>query len=142
MPKKGTRTEKEAKRRVVAAGTIAGKDTKAIAKAAGCTERHVLRLAREVETKFIVANALAPYREQLRKMAGKAVRVVDRAFLARKTDKADRMTQLRAVERFGDLLELASGDTRNVGRDADAGRHLVTWEEFVLIGRQRKEVVE
>jgi hypothetical protein len=139
---KGTRSQKDVKRRIVAAGAITGKRTSEIAKDANCSERHALRLAAETETKFIIANALSPYREQLRKMAGKAVRAVDRAFVARKTDKADHFTQLKAVERYGDLLELAAGDTRYLGKDADAGRHLVTWQEFILIGKQRREVVE
>jgi hypothetical protein len=68
------------------------------------------------------------------------VRAVERAFTAQKTDQADHFTQLRAVERYGDLLELAAGDTRNTGKDADNGRRMVTWTEFILIKRQREEV--
>ncbi|GEM_PF-5779303 len=137
---KGTKTEKELKRRKVAAGAIAGKNTDQIAQEAGCSRRHVLRLIHEQETKFIIANALHPYRDQLNRMAGAAVRAVERAFIAKKTDKADHFTQLRAVERYGDLLELAAGDTRNAGKEAEAGRRLVTWTEFVLIKKQRQEV--
>jgi hypothetical protein len=139
---KGTRTEKDAKRRIVAAGAIAGKSTADLAKAANCTERHVLRILHENETKFIIANALAPWRGELEKMAKKAINAVQRGFVAQKKDKADHIVQLRSVERYSDLLELAAGETRNTGKDAQAGRRLVTWQEFILIRRQREEVVK
>lgn len=138
MPR-GTKSEKAAKRILVAAGMVAGKKTKAIAQKAGCSERHVARLASEPETQFLIVEAMRPYRHQLRLMAKRAVAAVDRAFKAQKKTKADHFTQLRAVERYGDLLELAAGERKSEGKASGPGRCLVTWEEFLIIGRGRKE---
>jgi hypothetical protein len=138
MPK-GSKVEKAAKRRVVAAGAIAGKTTKAVAKKAGCSTRHVQRLAAEAETQDLIAEAMRPCRDQLRLMAKRAVNAVERAMKAQKKTKADHFTQLRAVERYGDLLELAAGDGKQDSLKSGKGRRLVTWEEFLIIGRGRTE---
>jgi hypothetical protein len=138
MPR-GTKTGREAKRRVVAAGAIAGAPAPKIAKKAGCSTRHVQRLANEPETQSLIAEAMRPVRDQLRLMAKRAVDAVERAMRAQKKTKADHFTQLRAVERFGDLIELAEGERRSDSRASGAGRRLVTWEEFLIIGKGRVE---
>ena len=105
----GTKSEKAARRRKVAGALVAGKPLGAAAQAAGCSKRHVQRLEREPETQFLIAEALRPHQKLLSKMAGKAIKAVERAFTARKTDGADRIVQLRAVERYGELMALAQG---------------------------------
>jgi len=135
----GTKTEKALKRRVVAAGAIAGKPTKAIAAKAGCSSRHVARLAAEAETQFLIAEAFRPQREKLRLMAKRAVSAVERGLKAQKKTKSDHVVQLRAVARYADLVELAAGNATSQSRESGKGRRLVTWEEFLVIGRGRTE---
>jgi hypothetical protein len=136
---KHTTKPAEKKRRVVAAGAIFGAAAKEIAKAAGCSERHVNRLAAQPETQFLIAKALEPYHAELRLMAKRAVAAVKRGMTAQKKTKADHFTQLRAVERFGDLMELAgTGQKNDVLAKSGKGRLLVTWEQFVEIGKGRK----
>jgi hypothetical protein len=134
-----SKNEKQAKRRAVAKGALAGKPLAAIAKAAGCSKRHVQRLEREPETQFLIVEALRPHRAVLTKMAGKALRVIERAFMARKTDGADRIVQLRAVERYHEMMDLAQGTAKPPDQE-DRGQ--VTWEEFVVMYRARKETHE
>jgi hypothetical protein len=131
----GSRAEKAAKRDVVARGVIAGRSTKAIARAAGCTERHVQRLADEPETQFLITELMRPHRRKLDKLATKAIAAVEKALAANKTDKADHTARLRAVERFGELAEMAQG----LAQAPPASDPTVTWEEFVVMYRSRKE---
>jgi len=134
----GTKSEKAARRRKVAGALVAGKPLGAAAQAAGCSKRHVQRLEREPETQFLIAEALRPHQKLLTKMAGKAIKAVERSLTARKTDGADRIVQLRAVERYGELMALAQGkETAAAERDG-----LVTWEEFVVLFRSRRETHE
>jgi hypothetical protein len=130
------KAEKQAKRRAVAKGALAGQPLGVVAKAAGCSKRHVQRLEREPETQFLISEALKPHRQQLARLAPKAIRVIERAFTARKTDGADRIVQLRAVERYRELMDLAQGTAKP---PTDAGSGMVTWEEFVVLWRGRKE---
>jgi hypothetical protein len=132
----GTRAAKDRKRRAVAGGVIAGLDSAGIAKAAGCKARYAQRLANDPETQFLIAEALAPHRAKLALMAQRAVYAVDTALLAKKTDKADHITRLRAVERYGDLLGLAQGKPREAAEE----RLQVTWEQFTLMYEKRTEV--
>ena len=138
MPK-GSKVEKAAKRRVVAAGAIAGKTTKAVAKKAGCSTRHVQRLAAEAETQDLIAEAMRPCRDQLRLMAKRAVNAVERAMKAQKKTKADHFTQLRAVERYGELLALAQGAKP---AEASGDGMQVTWEQFTVMYQARRERTE
>lgn len=135
---KGSRAAKEAKRRVVAAGVIAGKPTGEIARDAKCDARHVERLANEPATRFLIADAMAPHRERLTRLAGKAVAAVAGALGAKTTDKADHMARLRAVGRFGDLCKLAQGVEE---ADAASARQF-TWEEFLIVWRRRQGETE
>ena len=130
----GTRAGKESKRRTVAGGVIAGKDTAEIAKVAGCKPRHVQRLASEPATQFLITEMMGPHRERLAKMAKTAVNAVEKALIARKTDKSDHIVRLRAVERYGELLALAQG-----GKPAEASGDgtQVTWEQFTLMYERR-----
>jgi hypothetical protein len=130
----GTRAGKERKRRTVAVGVIAGQDTAEIAAAAGCQPRYVQRLANDPETQFLITEALAPHREKLQRMAARAVYSVNMALLAKRTDKADHMARLRAVERYGELLGLAQGGKP---QDAAADGAMVTWEQFTLMYEKR-----
>jgi hypothetical protein len=131
----GTKAQKAIKRRAVVKAALAGKPAAAVAKAAGCSKRHVQRLEREPETQFLIEQALRPHQKLLTTMAGKAIRAVERALTARKTDSADRIVQLRAVERFGELMALAQGKDRPEQHE----RGMVTWEEFLVLYKARKE---
>jgi hypothetical protein len=138
-----TKTEQAKKRRVVAAGTLAGAPAAKIAKVAACSERHVRRIAKEPETRFLIAQALEPFHDKLRGLAKKAVAAVERGMTAQKKTKADYFTQLRAVERFGDLVEMAAGDSDSSdSRHSGKGRNLITWEEFLDIAKNRKGTTE
>jgi hypothetical protein len=133
---KGSKGSKEAKRRVVARGVVAGKSTRTIAKEAKVSPRHVERLQAEPATKFLIATALAPHHKRITDLAGKAIAAVEGAFKAKTTDTADHMARLRAVGRFGDLARLAQGiETAEV-----EGANQVTWEQFLVIYGSRKVV--
>jgi hypothetical protein len=131
---KATKPEKEAKRRTVAKGVVAGKPTRAIAKKAGCTTRHVERLANEPETQFLITDALRPHHKKLAKLAGKAITAVTTALGAKRSDSADHVVRLRAIERYGDLLEFAQGKPKE-SQESDGAQF--TWEEFVLLYRRK-----
>jgi hypothetical protein len=135
----GSKSQNAAKRRVVAKGAIAGQPASAIAAEAGCSERHVRRLLAEPETQFLISDVMQPHREVLRLMAKRAVAAVERGMKAQKKTKADHFTQLRAVERYGELLELAEGERKPEGRKNEKGRNIVTWTELLEIARKRKE---
>lgn len=139
MPR-GTKAEKERKRRVVAEGIVAGKSSRAIAAEAGCDARHVQRLAEEPATQFLVTDILRPHRERLARLAATAVTAVARALVAKDGKKADHIVRLRAIGRYGQLLELAQGG--KVETPAAENGPMVTWEEFVVLYRSRKESTE
>jgi hypothetical protein len=130
----GTRAGKESKRRTVAGGVIAGQDTAAIAAEAGCQPRYVQRLANEPETRFLITEMMEPHRAKLQRMAARAVYSVNMALLAKKTDKADHMARLRAVERYSELLGLAQGVAPEVEPGDGA---MVTWERFTQMYERR-----
>ena len=134
----GTKGGKAKKRRIVAAGAIAGKTTRRIAKEADCSPRHVTRLVQEPETQFLISETLRPFQRKLAMMAAAAIRAVERGFVAKRTDRSDHIAQLRAVERYGDLLELAAGDTRSAGRAGDGVHVMVTWTQFMSIKEERE----
>lgn len=132
MPR-ASKGSKEAKRRTVVRGVVAGKRTPTIAKEAGCSERHVERLAAEPGTQFLIAEALRPYTDDLCELVGNAIKVVKSAMVAKKKDTADHIVRLRAVERYGELLEYAQGKPTE---DAGSTTPQLTWEEFVVMYRK------
>jgi len=139
MPR-ATKAELAARRRLVAAGEVAGASTRSIARRAGVSRRQVQRDAADPATRFLVTEALRPHRKKLERLATKVITAVEKALAAKKSDKVDHYTRLRAVERFGDLLGLAQGRTQSEDGDR-TGAGVVTWEEFVLLYRSRKENV-
>jgi hypothetical protein len=142
-PKKRPR---ERKREVIAAGLIAGKKMTAIAAAAGTQERNAYRIAAQPETQLLITKMFDPHRQRLRNMVVRAIRVVQEGFEAKhyvRTGKErwslriDHFARLRAVERFGDLLQLAQGKPPDASiPDAEIGRSY-TWEEFILLQARR-----
>lgn len=135
MPR-GAKSQKEAKRQIVARGIAAGKSTKKIAAEAGCGPRHVQRLASEIDTQVLIVEMLRPHRRKLAAAVKKALDAVDRGLSAKKKSPHDHLVQLRAVERLNDLLKLAQGNPEQ-GREKEAGQ--VTWEEFVVMWGKRQE---
>ncbi len=112
MPR-GTRVSKERKRVAVARQLVAGANPPAIAREVGCSPQHVQALAREPETQALIRDIMAPHRKRLAKMATRAINAVDKALIAQKTDRMDHAARMRAVRRYGDLLELADGGKRH-----------------------------
>jgi hypothetical protein len=141
MPRKAN-PEKEKKRRTVAKGVVAGKSTKTIARKAKCSARHVERLAKEPETQFLITEALRPQQTRLAKLATKVITAVDKALTAMKTDKVDHTSRLRAVERYGELLELAQGKPPAQDNQTSGESRQFTWEEFVVMYRRGKSNVQ
>jgi hypothetical protein len=107
-----SQTEKERKRLAVAGAVLARQGTRITARKIGCSERHVRRLAAEPETQFLIMEALRPHIAKLQKLAWKVISVIEEALTAMKTDEADHLTRLRAVERYFELLNLAQGKRR------------------------------
>lgn len=101
--------EKTRKRKVVAAGIVAGKKSKVIGRELGCTDRTVRRIAAEKETQFLITRAIAPYTPELEALLPRVMDALGDALVAEKTDSADHFTRLRAIERHGELMELAQG---------------------------------
>jgi hypothetical protein len=134
MPR-ASKSQKEAKRQIVARGIAAGKSTKKIAAEAGCGPRHVQRLASEIDTQVLIVEMLRPHRRKLAAAVKKALDAIDRGLGAKKKTPHDHLAQLRAVERLGDMLKLAQGDPKQ-GGEKDPGQ--VTWEEFVVMWRKRQ----
>lgn len=136
MPR-GSKGTKEAKRRVVARGIVKGKTTKAIAREAGCAERHVERLAAEPATEFLITEIMRPHRERLEKLAKKSIDAVDEALSATYIKgKPNHEIRLRAVRRYRDLAEMAQGKPSD---ELEQTSGLVTWEEFVVLYRRRTD---
>jgi hypothetical protein len=136
--------EHEKKRRIVAAGIAAGHPTNRIAQDAKTSQRNVQLIAKEPATQFLITESFAPLHKKLRAMTARAVQVVEQGFSAMRYVKAgkddyrlrgDAIARLRAVERFGDLLEFAQGKpaeetTGEIGRS-------YTFEEFTLLRARR-----
>lgn len=137
MPR-GSKAEQAAKRRTVAKGVVAGKKTAKIAREAKCSDRHVRRLAAAEPTRFLIAEMMRPHRSQLEKLATKVIRAISAALVAKQTDKSDHKARLWAVDRYRDVLELAQGG-KAPEIEAPKAPQLVTWEEFVVLYRSRKE---
>jgi hypothetical protein len=125
-------TTKERKRRAVAFGALAGHGTQITASQAGCSERHARRLAAEPETQFIVTEAMRPYHAKLHRLIGKVITAIEEALSANKTDAADHISRLRAVERYREVAELAQGKLPEKSAD-DNAMPQYTWEEFVAL---------
>lgn len=131
----GSKHGKEAKRRVVAEGLIKGEKKSAIAQKAGCSLRHAQDIAAEPATQVLVTQLLAPYRVRMRRLVPKVLNAIEKALVARTTDKSDHPARLRAVGRAAQLLEMAQGGKVETRTDDGAG--LVTWEEFQVLYRRR-----
>jgi hypothetical protein len=146
VKKRATTAKKEAKRRVIAKGVLTGRPTRAMARATESTPRTVQRIRAEPETQFLITRALRPQRKNLTDMAARAVRVVLEGFEAIHYVKVspkkykrmgDAIARLRAVERYGELLQLAQGGKPEAQIEAEGARTF-TWEEFTLLYRSRK----
>jgi hypothetical protein len=123
---------KEARRRTVAKGIIAGKKTKDIAREAQTTPRTVQRIQNEPETRRLIADLLKPHWKRFDKSIIAALNAIDRALRAMKKDRVDHGMRLRATERLGQYLELAQTGTR-------AGQPEITWEQFVRLYHKRQQ---
>jgi hypothetical protein len=137
MPRKA-KAEKEKKRRVVAKAVLAGKGVKVTAREAGCSTRHVERLAAEPATQYLITEALRPHQAKLTRMVERMITAVNVALVATKKDTQDHIARLRAVERGRDLLELAQGKP-SADVEQQQGAALVTWEEYLVLYRSRSE---
>jgi hypothetical protein len=139
--------KKAAKRRVVAAGVIAGKKTKDIADALDTSTRNVQLIASERETQFLITAAFRPQQKLLTAMAARAVQVVLHGFEAMKYVKTgkdeykclgDAIARLRAVERYADLIALAQGQIKPEDESTTRDFPKYTWEELQVIYKQRR----
>jgi len=133
--KRRTTAKKAVRRRIIANGVVSGQSANAIAQSAGTSKRTVQRIAAEPETQFLITEAFRPYQARLLELAGVVIDAVDEALGAMKTDKQDHLTRLKAVERYGDVLELAQGKVQEKPAEAD---RTWTWEEITAIYKARK----
>ena len=137
----GSKGEKERKRKIVARGVVAGKKTKAIAREAGASERHVERLVNEPETRLLITRIMRPHHARLEKLAVKAIAAVEGALTAKLAKGTpDHEIRLRAVGRYAELVHLAQGDGPAPQIDPAGG--VWTWEQFVVVHRLWKEKQE
>lgn len=136
---RGSTAAKQRKAEIVARGIVAGKNYSTIAREAGCSPRHVQKLASEQSTKIIISELLAPHRAQLARMIAPALAAIGRAMKAKKTSKEDHYAQLNGVDRLGRYLEMAQG---KLAEEAPAGHKQITWEEFLVLYHGRKQTTE
>lgn len=121
----------------VAAGKLANQSREDIAKAAGCTLRHVRRLEDEPETQLLARDMLKPHERKLKKLVDKALVSISRSLDAKLKTVYDHRAQMIAAGRLREYLELLRVDARELA-DADAeGLPQFTWEEFMLIYRRK-----
>jgi hypothetical protein len=134
--KRRTTAKKILKRRIVASGVVSGQSTKAIAQRAATTQRNVQRIAAEPETQFLITKALRPHQARLGKMASTVIDAIEEALGPHKADEADHTSRLKAVERYGDVVELAQGKVAE--KAVNTGTPQFTFEEFTAMYRSRK----
>jgi len=129
MPGSGTVASKERKRRVIAAGKIAGKSNRQIAQDAGCSERHVDRVAAEPATKDLVRDLLRPHEQRLKRALTMALDAIDRGLVAKLKTPHDHGAQLSAAGSLREFLELLRVNPKEL---VEAGQQppQFTWEEF------------
>ncbi len=136
----GSKGEKERKRRIVAKGIAAGKRTKAIAKEAKCTTRHVQALAKEPATRIIITELLAPYRAQMEAAIPLVLQAIKAGLKAKKTDSADHKTRLRATDKLHKYMELAQGVQVSAEREGVTVEELTVLYKRYLDGKQETTV--
>jgi hypothetical protein len=71
---------------------------------------------------------LRPYHATLNELVPRVITVVMEALTTMKTDEADHIIRLRAVERSCELLEMAQGKLPGKGTVTPAAK--ITWEEY------------
>ena len=121
------------RRRIVAAGKVAGKTNHAIAKEAGVRSATAARIAREPATRLLIEELLEPEYGRIRKLAHKAVSAVERALDARNSRGRHLYEiQLRGVGRFATLAHLAAGDRPPEPQAPGT----MTWQQFVVFCQQ------
>lgn len=139
-----TTAKKALKRRIVASGLVSGQSTKAIASDANTSQRNVQRIAAEPETQLLITAAFRPQQQKLLDMAERAVQVVQKGFEAMRCVKTgkdvwewhgDALARLKAVERYGELLNLAQGKVVEKPVEAETKW---TWEEFTAMYNARQ----
>jgi hypothetical protein len=137
LPRRRSKGIKAAKAEIVAAGIVAGKTNGQIAKEAGCSTRHVQRLAGEAETKLIITHLMAPYRRELAKLVPKTIAAVSRALDAKKSSKQDHYAQMQGVAKAQELLGMAQG---KLPEEQSSGPQMITWDELLVLYRSRRQV--
>ena len=135
-PNRASKPEKAAKRAVVARGVAAGKNTRAIAREAKCSQRHVQRLSEEPETKLLIAETLRPHHKRLVKLVERALIAIERGLKAKKKTTEDHFTQLRATERVAQYAELAQGGAATA---ETGGEVLLTWEQLCTLMKAKEK---
>lgn len=138
---RGNSVTKKTKRQLVAAGKIAGKSSEQIATEAGCSERHVKRLAAEPETKIVVRDLLSKHQAKLKRLVEKSLTSIERSLDATpNSTKHDHRTQLAGAAELRAWASLLKGDVKTLAESGDlGGLPQVTWEEFQLIYRRRTD---
>lgn len=133
---RGTKAQKEAKRRIVAKGVVAGQPLSKIAREAKTSKRHVERLAAEEATQIIITELFKPHRDRLVKIVDKSITAVEQGLTAKiGSKKPDHVVRLRAVGRARQVLEMAEG-TRSDGEDSPAKKFNGTMEELLVLYRK------
>ena len=127
------KVERTRKQRIVAAGKVAGKRTRDIAREVGVQPNQVARIARNPATRLLIEELLEPEYDRIRKLAHKAVSAVDRALEAKNSrGKHLYEIQLRGVGRFATLAHLAVGDQP----PAQQAPGVMTWQQFLVFCQQ------
>ena len=134
-PKTAIAAKRKRRRQKVAAGLLAGQTVTELAKEEGVTRSHLSREANQPETRLLMAELLDVHKEQLVRLVGMSLDVIESAFDADKTAAtkeglsvdlgADHFARLTAAKRLVEMITAAKAE------DSHDVPGTITWEAFL-----------
>jgi hypothetical protein len=134
-PKTAIAAKRKRRRQKVAAGLLAGKTVTELAKEEGLTRSHLSREANQPETRLLMAELLGSHKEQVLRLVGKSLDVIESAFDAGKMGAtkegiildfgADHFARLTAAKRFVEMITAVKAEDRSEAPGT------ITWEAFL-----------
>jgi hypothetical protein len=134
------------RRQDIARAVMAGEGNREIARRVGIRAETVSRIRNQPETKLLMSQLLQAHREQVIRMVGKSLTVIEDAFAAKRMSCSkrgeaidlgtDHFARLAASKRLQELLATArEGDQQAAGAT-------MTWEAFLAFGQCIKSMAE
>jgi hypothetical protein len=134
-PKTAVAARLKRRRQKVAAGLLAGKTVTQLAKDEGVTRSHLSREANQPETRLLMAELLGSHKDQVVRLVGMSLDVIESAFDAGKMGAtkeglsfdlgADHFARLTAAKRLVEMITAAKVE------DSREAPGTITWEAFL-----------